>query len=173
MSKQTYDGPSDAPRMVNRFLAKPADINWGGNVHGGTAMEWIDEAATACTMEWSAERTVAVYAGGIRFYQPIHIGDLIEVDARLLRTDARSMQMSIHVRAGDAHRGRAELETAIHASFAYMAVDRDNHVLAARQFTPRTEEDIRLAEHATTLRNLRADFAPRPLVAAPTNQHID
>src|SRR5699024_12007491 len=23
MHKQTYDGPSDAPRMVNRFLAKP------------------------------------------------------------------------------------------------------------------------------------------------------
>ena len=39
MEKQTYDGPSDAPRMVNRFLAKPTDVNWGGKVHGGTAMQ--------------------------------------------------------------------------------------------------------------------------------------
>ncbi len=66
------------------FLAKPTDVNWGGKVHGGTAMQWIDEAGAACTMEWSAERTVAVYAGGIRFYRPISIGDLIEVDARML-----------------------------------------------------------------------------------------
>ena len=53
MDKQTYDGPSEAPRMITRFLAKPMDVNWGGKVHGGTAMEWIDEAASACTMEWS------------------------------------------------------------------------------------------------------------------------
>ena len=116
MEKQTYDGPSEAPRLITRFLAKPTDVNWGGKVHGGTAMEWIDEAGAACTMEWSSNHTVAVYAGGIRFYQPIQIGDLIEVDARLMRTDKRSMQMSIHVRAGDAHRGRAEPASLIAAS---------------------------------------------------------
>lgn len=95
--------------MINRFLAKPTDVNWGGKVHGGTAMEWIDEAGAACTMEWSGEHTVAVYAGGIRFYRPISIGDLIEVDARMMRTDARSMQMSIHVRSGNPRGGRQNL----------------------------------------------------------------
>ena len=125
MEKQTYDGPSDAPRMVNRFLAKPTDVNWGGKVHGGTAMQWIDEAGAACTMEWSAERTVAVYAGGIRFYRPISIGDLIEVDARMMRTDTRSMQMSIHVRSGNPRGGREHLQTAIHATVAYIALDHD------------------------------------------------
>src|SRR5699024_9883476 len=114
MEKQTYDGPSDAPRLITRFLAKPTDINWGGKVHGGTAMEWIDEAGAACTMEWSGNHTVAVYAGGIRFYNPISIGDLIEVDARLMRTDTRSMQMSIHVRSGNPRGGRDHLRTAIH-----------------------------------------------------------
>lgn len=173
MEKQTYDGPSDAPRLITRFLAKPTDVNWGGKVHGGTAMEWIDEAGTACTMEWSGEHTVAVYAGGIRFYQPISIGDLIEVDARMLRTDERSMQMSIHVRAGDAHRGRTELETAIHATVTYIAKDVDGHALPSRQFTPVTEEDQRLAEHATILRNLRAEYSPKPLITPPRAQHVD
>ena len=173
MHKQTYDGPSDAPRMVNRFLAKPTDINWGGNVHGGTAMEWIDEAGTACTMEWSGEQTIAVYAGGIRFYKPIHIGDLIEVDARMMRTDSRSMQMSVHVRSGEARGGRENLSTAIHATVAYLGMDRDWNPLPARQFIPHTEEDKRLAEHATTLRNLRSQYSPMPLVYAPNHQHID
>lgn len=173
MAQQTYRGPSDAPRLVTRFLAKPTDINWGGKVHGGTAMEWIDEAGTACTMEWSGSRTMAVYAGGIRFYQPLSIGDLIEVDARIIRTDQRSMHTSIHVRAGDAHRGRSELETAIHASFTYVSVGVDGEPQLARQFTPHTEEDIRLSEHAETLRELRADYAPKTLTPHVTHQRID
>lgn len=173
MEQQTYDGPSYAPRLINRFLAKPTDVNWGGKVHGGTAMEWIDEAGTACTMEWSGEHTVAVYAGGIRFYRPIAIGDLIEVDARMMRTDNRSMQMSIHVRAGNPRGGRNNLETAIHATVAYMAIDRDFQPQAARQFTPVTEEDKRLAEHANILRELRGKYSPKPLIVAPNNQHID
>lgn len=164
MEKQTYNGPSDAPRLITRFLAKPTDVNWGGKVHGGTAMEWIDEAGTACTMEWSGEHTVAVYAGGIRFYRPISIGDLIEVDARLMRTDARSMQMSIHLRAGSPRGGRHDLQTAIHATVSYIAVDIDGLPLPARQFVPQTPEDLQLAEHATVLRALRAQYHPLPLI---------
>nr|BAD83824.1 hypothetical protein [Corynebacterium glutamicum] len=173
MEKQTYNGPSEAPRLITRFLAKPTDINWGGKVHGGTAMEWIDEAGAACTMEWSGNHTVAVYAGGIRFYQPIQIGDLIEVDARMMRTDKRSMQMSIHVRAGDAHRGRAELETAIHATVTYLGIDVDGEPLPAPQFVPRTPEDIQLAEHANILRDLRADYTPMPLFQRRVPLQID
>ena len=172
MAKQTYDGPSEAPRLVTRFLASPNDVNWGGNVHGGTAMEWIIESGTACTMEWSGQRTVAVYAGGIRFYRPIHIGDLIEVDSRLMRTDTRSMQVSIHVRAGSPLTGRDTLPTAIHAAVTFIGIDIDGHTLPARQFTPRTEEDIRLAEHSATLRRLRAEYAPQPLTADRPSQML-
>lgn len=164
MLRQSYTENSTAPQLTNRFLAKPTDINWGGNVHGGTAMQWIDEAATACTMQWSGQRTEAVYAGGIRFYRPVHIGDLIEVDARLIRTDERTMTMSIHLRAGDPREGNQSLPVAIHASFTYVAVDLDGHPLSARHFTPETAEDKRLAEHAATLRQLRADYEPHPLV---------
>lgn len=164
MLKQTYTEDSTAPELVTRFMAKPQDVNWGGKVHGGTAMAWIDEAATACTMEFAGHRTVAVYAGGIRFYRPIQIGDLIEADARIIRTDTRSMQTSVHVYAGDPREGRSGMKLAIHASSAYMGIDEDGNPLAARHFTPTTEEDKRLAEHAETLRNLRAEYSPHPLV---------
>ncbi|AZA12816.1 acyl-CoA thioesterase [Corynebacterium choanae] len=164
MAKQTYDGPSDAPRLITRFLASPNDVNWGGNVHGGTAMEWIIESATACTMEFSGERTVAVYAGGIRFYAPIHIGDLVEVDSRIMRTDTRSMQVSVHVRSGKPTGGRENLRTAIHAAVTFVGIDIDGYPLPARQFIPQTAEDKRLHEHADTLRKLRAAYAPEPLV---------
>lgn len=164
MLEQTYTDESTAPRVIHRFLAKPMDVNWGGKVHGGTAMEWIDEACVACTMEWSGERTVAVYAGGIRFYKPISIGDLIEVDARITRTDARSMHLAVHVRSGDPRGGREDLTNAIHATFTYIGVDIDGQPLAARQFKPKTSEDLRLWEHTQKLKDLRAQYAPTPLV---------
>lgn len=174
MSGQTYTDDSTAPRLVHRFLAKPTDVNWGGNVHGGTAMEWIDEAGAACTMEWSGERTVAVYAGGIRFYHPIHIGDLIEVEARLTRTDTRSLHTSIHVRSGDPRGGREALTEAIHASVTYLGIDMDGEALPARPFTPVTEEDQRLWEHTQRLKDLRARYEPEPLVEPrPAVQRID
>ncbi|WP_311342672.1 acyl-CoA thioesterase [Corynebacterium riegelii] len=174
MGEQTYTDDSTAPRVVHRFLAKPTDVNWGGNVHGGTAMEWIDEAGMACTMEWSGERTVAVYAGGIRFYHPIHIGDLIEVEARLTRTDNRSLHTSIHVRSGDPRGGRENLKDAIHATVTYLATDIDGTPLPARQFNPVTAEDRRLWEHTQALKDLRGQYEPVPLVEMPkATQRVD
>ena len=57
------------------------------------------------------------------------------------------------------------MKLAIHASTTYMGIDTDGNPLAARQFIPTTEEDKRLAEHAETLRHLREEFHPRPLVS--------
>ena len=174
MEEQTYTDDGTAPRLTHRFMAKPTDVNWGGNVHGGTAMEWIDQAGLACTMEWSGERTVAVYAGGIRFYKPIHIGDLIEVETRITRTDSRSIHVSTFVRSGDPRGGRDELGTAIHASFTYIGIDVDGNPLPARQFVPVTDEDQRLWEHTQTLKDLRGQYEPEPLVERPgPTQRVD
>lgn len=171
MIAQTYSSNSTAPEITHRFLAKPTDINWGGNVHGGTAMEWIDEAATSVTMAWSGERTVAIYAGGVRFYRPVHIGDLVEVTARLVRTDARTMGVMVHLRAGDPRERNEKLPLAIHASMTYVAVDYDGNALPARPFTPQTDEDSALHQHAMRLRELRAEYEPMPLVA-PTQHKV-
>ena len=69
-----------------RFLAEPSTVNFGGKVHGGTVMKWIDEAGYACATSWAKRYCVTVYVGGIRFHRPIMIGDLVEVEARLACT---------------------------------------------------------------------------------------
>ena len=63
---------SQADREITlRFLAEPTDINFGGKVHGGMVMKWIDQAAYACATGWSGHYCVTVYVGGIRFYKAI------------------------------------------------------------------------------------------------------
>jgi acyl-CoA hydrolase len=44
----------EASEIVLRFLAAPFDITYGGTVHGGKLLEWIDKAGYACAVGWSA-----------------------------------------------------------------------------------------------------------------------
>ena len=62
-----------------RFLAEPADVNYGGKVHGGVVMKWIDQVGYAAAVGWSGRYSVTVAVGGIRFVAPIRISDLVTV----------------------------------------------------------------------------------------------
>ena len=64
-----------------RFLAEPAHVNFGGKVHGGAVMKWIDQAGYACAARWSGSYCVTAYVGGIQFMRPIQVGELVEVRA--------------------------------------------------------------------------------------------
>jgi acyl-CoA hydrolase len=155
MAEQSYTEAGTAPRVVLRFLAAPSDVNWGGKVHGGIVMRWIDEAAHVLVTQWIGDAAnVAVYAGGVRFYQPLRIGDLVEVEARLIYTGRTSMHVSVHVRSGSPAGVERRLTT--HCLIVFVALTPDGRSTAARTWQPTTEEDVNLFEHAQRLIELRS-----------------
>jgi acyl-CoA hydrolase len=155
MAAQQYTDEGTAPAVVLRFLAAPTDINWGGKVHGGIVMRWIDETAHLLASRWTANTAnVAVYAGGVRFYQPLLIGHLVEVDARLLLTRASSMHISVHVRSGAATSQDLALTT--HCLIVFAPVDSRSRI---PRWNPVSAEDKALEEHALHLIRLRARVA--------------
>ncbi len=155
MAEQHYTPAGTAPREVLRFLAAPTDVNWGGKVHGGIVMRWIDEAAHVVASRWTGStHNVAVYSGGIRFYQPLFIGDLVEVEARLLHTGTSSMHISVHVRSGDPKDGALRLTT--HCLTVFVALRDDGAAVPVRDWEPATDEDRALAAHALDLVALRS-----------------
>ncbi len=157
MADQEYTDDSTAQRATLRFLAAPTDVNWGGKTHGGTVMRWIDEAASVCVSGWSGRSGLAVYSGGIRFYRPILIGHVVEIEARLLLTGQTSMHVSVHVRAGDPRQDELNLTT--HCLTVFVGVD-NGRPLPVRPFVPSTDEDRRLEQHARHLQELRSQVAP-------------
>ena len=159
-AEYTEDGTT--PRTVFRFLAAPADANWGGNAHGGTVMRWIDEAAFATAAAWSSEAAVAVYSGGIHFYRPIHIGHIVEVDARLIHTGHRSMHISIRVRSGSP-RNPHDLQLTTACMSIFVAIGADGHAEPVTPLTLITAEDKALDEQARALIALRAPLAMMPV----------
>lgn len=68
-------------KVTFQFISEPSDVNFGGKVHGGAVMKWIDQAAYTCARTWSGTYCVTVYVGGIRFIKPVSIGDIVKVDA--------------------------------------------------------------------------------------------
>ena len=155
MAEQSYTDASTAPKVVLRFLAAPSDVNWGGKVHGGIVMRWIDEAAHVLVTEWTGDAAnIAVYAGGVRFYQPLRIGDLVEVEARLIYTGRRSMHVSVHVRSGNPAVLERRLTT--HCLIVFVALAPEGTAVETRPWEPTTEEDVHLFEHAKHLIDLRA-----------------
>ena len=55
MNAQEYTDAGTAERVVLRFMAAPTDVNWGGKVHGGIVMKWIDEAAYVCASRYCGQ----------------------------------------------------------------------------------------------------------------------
>ncbi|MER3389744.1 MAG: hotdog domain-containing protein [Microcella sp.] len=162
MLAQTYTEAGTAPRTTFRFLASPSVANWGGKAHGGTVMRWVDEAAFACAAGWSSENAVAVYSGGIQFAQPIAIGDLVEVDARLIHTGARAMHIAVRVRAGSP---RHPHDLALATTCMTVFVDRSvgGRAVPVLSLSLVSDEDRRLDEHARDLVALRRKPTPVPL----------
>lgn len=129
-----------------RFLAEPNTVNFGGKVHGGTVMKWIDEAGYACATSWSNRYCVTVYVGGIRFHRPIMIGDLVEVEAKIAFTGSTSMNISVEVRSGDMKGG--EMAKTTECLIVFVSVDSHGRPMPAPAWTPDTPEAQALAQTA-------------------------
>ncbi|MES2530209.1 MAG: acyl-CoA thioesterase [Pseudomonadota bacterium] len=129
-----------------RFLAEPSTVNFGGKVHGGTVMKWIDEAGYACATSWSKRYCVTVFIGSIRFHRPIKIGDIVEVEARLVYTGSTSMNISVEVRSGDMKVG--DMQKTTECLIVFVSVDPDGRPIPVEPFVPGTPEEVALAERA-------------------------
>ncbi len=132
-----------------RFLAEPSAVNFGGKVHGGAVMKWIDEAGYACAAGWSGRYCVTIYVGGIRFHQPIHIGDMVEVCARIIHTGRTSMHVAVQVSAGDPKTDNRRDTT--QCIIVFVALDDNGHSVAVPAWEPRDDANITLQDYAKNM----------------------
>lgn len=136
-----------------RFLAEPTDVNFGGKVHGGAVMKWIDQAGYACAVGWSGQYCVTIYVGGIRFHRPVLIGNMVEVSAKLVHTGRTSLHVAVEVSAGDPKEGLYTRTT--QCMIVFVAVDEEGTPVEVTRWEPQTEGDIALERYAKKLMELQ------------------
>ena len=142
--------------LTMRFLAEPADVNYGGKVHGGAVMKWIDQAGYAAAVGWSGRYCVTVAVGGIRFVAPIRTSDLVTLHATLVYTGTTSMHFSVDVHAREPLGEESRLCT--HCVIVFVALDDAGAAVAVPVWVPATEEDRRLSDYATKVMQLSKDI---------------
>ncbi|MEO6874960.1 MAG: acyl-CoA thioesterase [Opitutaceae bacterium] len=142
-----------AREITLRFLAEPGDVNFGGKVHGGAVMKWIDQAGYACAVGWSGHYCVTIYVGGIRFLHPILIGHLVEVTAKVIYTGRTSLHVAITVRAGDPRGGG--LTDTTHCTIVFVAVNSTGGAVPVHPWKPVAAEDVALESYAIKQMELR------------------
>ena len=150
-----------------RFLAEPSDVNFGGKVHGGTVMKWIDQAGYTCAVGWSGMYCVTVYVGGIRFIQPIHIGNVVEVRARVIYTGNTSMHIAVDVSAGDPKQGHFRKTT--HCVIVFVAMGDDGKPSKVPAWEPVSEEDQALQGYARELQRMLSGIQEQVEKLLPSN----
>jgi len=96
-----------------------------------------------------------VYSGGIRFYRPLLVGHIVEVEARLLHTGRTSMHISTHVRSGAPTSDHLELNT--HCLSVFVLLNAEGQPSTVKNWVPQTHEDRALDEHAVALIGMRAE----------------
>ena len=136
-----------------RFLAEPTDVNFGGKVHGGAVMKWIDQAGYTCAAGWTGTYCVTVYVGGLHFLGPIHVGELVEVRALVVRTGRTSLDIAVEVYAGDPK--RSDRRRTGHCVMVFVALGADGRPASVPSWRPETELDRALEGFAERLSSLR------------------
>jgi len=148
--------PGTQSEVTLRFLAEPGAVNFGGQVHGGIVMQWIDQAGYACAVGWSGSYCVTVYVGGIQFERPIRIGQLVEVRARVLHTGTTSMHIGVDVSARDPKDATGERTT--HCIVVFVAVDEARKPRSVPAFVPANDEQRDLESYAKRIMALRTEI---------------
>ena len=88
----------------------------------------------------------------MRFYRPLRIGHVVEVEARLLHTGRTSMHVGVHVRSGDPAQGPDGMELTTYCRTIFVAIDEERRAVPCPTWVPANDEDRALDAHAVELR---------------------
>ena len=138
--------------LVFRFLAEPTDVNFGGKVHGGIVMKWIDQAGYACAAGWSGSYCVTVSVAGVRFKRPILVGQVVEVTAQIAHTGKTSMQIFVSVKCGDPQKNL--LTESNHCIISFVAMDKAGFSVPVPQFVAETKQQKKLEQYAIEMKKI-------------------
>ncbi|CAN5690042.1 acyl-CoA thioesterase [soil metagenome] len=145
--------------LTMTVLMTPDMANFSGNVHGGTVLKLLDQAAYACASRYAGRYVVTLSVDQVMFREPIHVGELVTFLASVNYTGTTSMEVGIKVVTED-----IRSQTVRHANscfFTMVAMDDARKPVTVRPLEVVTEDQKRRDAAARLRRELRHEFAQR------------
>lgn len=130
-----------------------ADANSNRDIHGGTIMKLVDEAAGLASVRHSRRRTVTASMDRMSFLVPIKIGQLVTFTATVNAAWRTSMEVGVRVEAEDPRTG--EIRHASTAYLTFVALDDEGRPTDVPAIEPRTPTEERRQREAELRRKHR------------------
>jgi acyl-CoA hydrolase len=99
----------------------PPHANALGNVFGGQIMAWVDLCAAICAQRHSGRVAVTAFVDDLKFEQPVKVGEVVRLRARVTATFRTSMELEVVVEGEDARTMRRW--PCVSALLTYVAID--------------------------------------------------
>ena len=89
--------PNDS-QIIMTEIVFPNDTNPVGILQGGRLMHWMDTASAICALTHSEKISVTASIDRVVFKNPIYIGDIVTIKAKITRAFTTSMEIFVEVR---------------------------------------------------------------------------
>jgi acyl-CoA hydrolase len=151
MQLQAKPASESATEMVQVVL--PNDANPLGFILGGTVMHLIDIAGAIACHRHTRTLLVTAAVDDLQFLNPIKVGDLIILKARVTCVFTTSLEVQVDVFSEETLTGTRQLTS--RAFLTFVAIDRQGGRVRIPPLLVETEEDRKICEEARARREQR------------------
>lgn len=144
--------PKDSHTIMNE-LVLPNDTNTLNNLMGGRLLHWMDIAAAISAQKHCNRIVVTASVDNVSFKNPIKLGDVITIEAKVSRAFTTSVEVRLDVWAENIPSGSKVKSN--EAYYTFVALDQNGRTIPVPELIPVTAEDNILYEGALRRRQLR------------------
>ncbi|MBD3636129.1 MAG: acyl-CoA thioesterase [Crocinitomicaceae bacterium] len=137
---------------IQTKVVLPHETNSLGKLFGGALLAWMDEIAAVSAHRHSKRVVVTASINNVSFGEPIDLGAIVTLEAKVSRAYSSSMEVIIDVFVEDRLTGdRVQSNQAI---YTFVAVDQNGGPINVPELIPETEEEKKRYDAALRRRQL-------------------
>ena len=139
--------------IVMTELVLPNDTNVFGNLMGGRLMYWMDIASALSASKHCNAPVVTASVDNISFENPIKLGNVVHIEAKVSR--AFNSSMEVHMKVWGEDLTQQYKYKSNEAYYTFVALDPNRRPRPVPELVTETEEEKRLYDGALRRRQLR------------------
>ena len=154
----TAKHPKDTVTTMSELIL-PNDTYTFGNLMGGRLMHWMDIAAAKASMKHCNCPVVTASADNISFENPVRLGNVVTIEAKVTRAFNTAMEVYIKVVGEDLPTQFKYLSNEAYMTF--VALDPHGKPRKIADLIPETEDELMRFDGALRRRQLRLILSGR------------
>jgi acyl-CoA hydrolase len=145
--------------VIMTEMVLPNDTNTLNNLMGGRLLHWMDICAAISAQRHSNRIVVTASVDNVSFTEPIRLGNIVTMKAKVTRSFNSSMEVFLEVWAEDIPAGQ-RISTN-RAFYTFVAVDQNGRPIEVPPLEAESDEEKELFVSALRRRQLRLVLAGR------------